>query len=186
MHRLLFWMGVLWLPAAVPAQIVTYLFSGTLDTVNVKNNLYPEGYVGESFSGWFRYASDSPVTESGAIAFTLGSIHTDPLDQRLYLPVSSTSMSLLFYGSDDGIDYGRTGFVFVDHSGAAFANPSRVPTEISLSMFDSVKFYISGYCSAAGSFSMSGQVTGLELVPEPATMLMLGIGGLALRARSRR
>lgn len=168
------------------AQLVTYAFTGTVDKVNFNtNNAFPEGYVGRSFSGWFSFSSDSRTTEIGSMAFSIGSFQSPVINDRLYPPVSLPSIYFYYYERTGNYDFGRTGFTFANYSGPAFG--SKLPTDIALSMFSAVRFSIQGSKIVngvySGNFDISGPVSTLQLIPEPATIALLAAGGLLLRKR---
>lgn len=188
MKRTCLFTAVLLLSVTVMAQTVTYEFAGTIDEIHFNdNNVFSEGYVKQPFSGWFSYSSDSDVTEIGAITFSLGTFQSSIIDDRCYALEESTSLYFSFYGTQGDYVFGRTGLTFTDNSGAAFEDDNQLLTFLTLSMFDDVEFSIQGYKKQGtvflGNFSLEGQVTSLTLVPEPASMLLMLMGGLYLRRK---
>lgn len=175
------------LPAgAATAELVTYRFSGTVDKINYNHNgVFPEGHLGQPFSGWFSYQSDSCTSEIGDCAFTIGSVISPVLSDRLYALVDLDTISFRYYGKEGNYDYGRTGLHFSGYSGPAFG--SGLPTAIDLSMFSDAIFQITGSKFVGGvhqgSFNISGAVDTLELIPEPASFALVAFGVLLKRRR---
>lgn len=182
MKRFLCMTAVLLVPAVAPAEMVTYHFAGTIDTINFNDSdAFPEGDIGQSFTGWFSYSSDSRDTEIGEIAFSIGSFQSDVLNDRLYPVENPDAMYMYFYGTQGDYDFARTGFAFTDTSGQVFdTSDDQLPTQLSLSTFDSSVFRILGYKTSVGNFYISGPLTTLTLVPEPATISLLALGAVAL------
>ncbi len=179
---------VLLVSPVVSAETVTYQFAGTISRINFNDSgVFPDGDIGQPFSGWFSYSSDSHVTEIGAISFSIGSFQSGVIDDRLYAIEHPTELYFYYYGWQGDYNLGRTGFTFTDDSGQAFSDDNQMPTELTLSMFDSVEFAIQGSkrqgSSHLGNFDIQGQLSTLTQVLEPASAILLLCGGLCLRRK---
>ena len=114
---------LLWVPVTVMAEVVTYEFAGTIDTINFNtNNAFPEGSMGQPFTGWFSYSSDSRTTKAGAIGFSIGSFESAAIDKELLVFGIPACLSFCYYDTQGDYTFGRTGLTFSDASGQAFAD----------------------------------------------------------------
>lgn len=181
---------VVLLPFAAAAETVTYEFAGAIKTINFNDNdAFPEGYIGQPFSGWFRYSSDSHISEIGAIAFSIGSFQSDVIDERLLAIEWPTYLYLSYYDRQGDYHFGRTGLTLTDNTGQAFENDSQVMTALSLPLFDEIEFQIEGFKkqgeTIVGNFQLGGQVTALNLIPEPASIILMLTGGACLLCKRK-
>ena len=120
MKQVIVWAALVLLSVTGMSQTVVYEFTGTLDYVDTQNNPLPEGYVGQSFSGWFSYSDDTHITEIGALQFTLGTFQSDILDDRCLPWEVTDQLDILYYGIQDELDFGRTGVRFTNKPGVFF------------------------------------------------------------------
>jgi len=193
MRPVIFPLAILLAAAPGIAQTYTYQFAGTINTIVLnENNAIPGVYLNQSFSGWFSYNSDSQTTEIGAIAFTLGEFESAVIDDCclatvLNNPAPPTSQSnydlfsALFYDIQDDYEFWRTGITLKDSTCTAF-DSDQLPTDLILSMFSVARLDISG-SKGEDDFNISGRITSLTQIPEPASLLILLSGTLCLRRK---
>jgi hypothetical protein len=192
MKPVLLFLAILFAAVPVSAAVTyTYQFTGTIDAIGQnQNNAIPGVYAGQTFSGWFSYNSDTLTTEIGALSFTLGSFQPAVIDDRLYLiimnytapPVNPSTydmLSAMYYDTQGEYAFWRTGIVLEDTTCTALST-TQLPTNLTLSMFTSARFDIIGI-KGSDPFNISGAITGLSPIPEPATLLLLAGVTLCLR-----
>lgn len=195
MKRMLYFIVGVLFPVTTYAQTVTYQFSGVIDTVTRNDNgVFPEGHPGQAFGGWFSYTSESRTTEQGSVAFTLGTLQSQVIDDRCVVGMINNTanyrgsyvdyLSFFMYDNDGEFNYSRTGLVFADYSRTVFNSGDPLPMFLSLSMFDIADFSISGN-KGTNYFVMDGHLTDLTLVPEPATLSLLAMGGVLIRRKKQ-
>ena len=183
-------------PTSNMADTVEFEFSGFIDIINSnENNALGNVYLNQPFDGWFTYSSvpdqsSDPVYGSygqdASISVTLGTQIISYIDDYVIIVVSNND----YTGADSFLhvvdatqgDFSFTyyGVDLTDSTGMVFNNDD-LPMSFDLAQFDSSMLVIAGYKLPNWDwFYVGGEITNMTLIPEPATLLLLGLGGLAL------
>ena len=175
------------LAATAAAGTYTYQFTGVIDLINSnENNAIPDVVTDQSFTGWFSYDSST----KGAMAFTLGAFQPAVINDSCFVvvyndppatPSGCDSFSAMYYDTQGQYTFERTGITLKDTTCTAFSS-TQLPTDLVLSMFTSARLDIAGH-KGTDDFNISGKITSLTQVPEPACLLLVLCGTLCLRRR---
>jgi len=134
-----------------------------------------------------KFGSLTFQTNPSNVDFGIGVLNNEDADVDYY-DVSSKSNYLL----DNGVMRDIVlGFRLWDYTGNAFSSDALPLMPLDLSQWQDNIFGVEGegVHHPPGSpsdmpFSINGHVTSVWIIPEPATLLLLGMGGLWLRKRS--
>ena len=185
-------------------QIVTFSYEGIIDTIDYNyNDAIPGLHLGQQFSGWFQYEiipdqyAESYLgryNQDASIVFDLGDFNISYLDDFVYIRVLDGNTGSSSYPDRDEFDFavdglhgdysfGNFGLELIDNSEEVFYSDA-LPTWLNLSELDEPRFLLIGNKSG-DAFNAEGYLTELTLVPEPGTVLLLGLGVLGVFGRSR-
>jgi len=196
-------------PAMCHATVIEIGFAGLVDSVDDSYNLL-EGNVsvGNIITGFYVYDSETPdstpeliwnglyqhTTVPYGMSLTIGEItfQTDTADVDFVVWIENDFDGTIKDGyrvtsynnlplNDLYID--RLSWFLDDYSGDAISSIELPDTPPDLSAWQSNNLIINGFSSSEG-FKINGHVDSVWLVPEPTTLLLLGLGGLLLRKRS--
>ena len=178
----------------VMANTVEFEFSGFIDNISSnENNALGNVYLNQPFDGWFSYSSvadqypSSDTTghyhQDASISVTLGTQTLSYIDAYVYIRVYDN------YSNEDefsfAVDASQGDFAFngygirLSDSTATVFNSDALPMSFDLAQFDSPRLIIRGSkLPNSDWFDVEGEIT--SLVPEPATIFLLGLGGIAL------
>ncbi len=191
--------GLMYSPNKAAGQVLTFSYEGIIDTIdNNENNAIPGLHIGQQFNGWFQYEIIPDQYEptyygmyhqDTSIVCTLGDLTIEYLDDYVYVRVLDGNTASSSFPDRDEFgfavdnqhgDYGfaNFGFSLVDNTEEVFDSDA-LPTFLDLSQFDSPRFLLKG-SKSGDSFDAEGELTYLVQVPEPGTVLLLGLGGLTL------
>jgi hypothetical protein len=180
------------------ANTVEFEFSGYIDDISAnENNALGNVYINQPFEGWFTYSSvpdQSPnpaygrYHQNASISVTLGTQTITYFDDFVYIRVYDN-----YRGEDEfsfAVDNRQGDFEFTgygvhlsDSTGVVF-NSDALPMSFDLTHFDSARLELHGHKYPVWDwFDVSGEITSLILIPEPATLLLLGFGAVLLRKR---
>jgi hypothetical protein len=194
------------------AEIIKIGFTGLVDSVTDPCNLLENGvHQNDPITGFYIYDSTTPDTNplpiygtysySGApygISLTIVSVtfQTDPLNVNFSVSVANDnqgndSYSIISYNNltlVNGVIVDNLSWDLVDNLGTAISTTDLPITPPDLSKWPFNNLYIYGGIGGTPPcfdepFQINGHVTSVYLVPEPATLLLVGIGGLFLRKR---
>lgn len=182
------------------AEAVTFEFSGFIDTINDNtNNVLPGIYTGQAFEGRFSYSAvpDQRPTypqygsyhQTASISTSLGALDLDYIDSYIYIRTTNLdncdSFSFLVdaINGDSTLAFTGYGIELIDFTGAVF-NTDALPMSLDLAQFDSKRFLLRGYSFPdLDLFDVEGEITGLTLVPEPMSVLLLAFGCSLVKKR---
>ncbi len=107
--------------------------------------------------------------------------YADPHHDRYSLFVSDYS------SAPDASGFPLTDFAIslYDYDRSVFSDALVLPTTLPLSEFESKEFILVFDGGPKNPLDVKGTITGFTVVPEPATMSLLGIGGLTLLRQKR-
>ena len=161
------------------------------------DSLAQDLYPASPYSGGYHFS----VAPYG-ISLTVGGLtfQTDPanVDFTIYVednyagePEDSYRiLSITNLPLDDDIQLDTLGWRLVNYSGTALSSDDLLPLDPDLSKWQYEYFIISGGTGGIGpgcydkAFYIYPHLTSVWLIPEPATLLLFGLGGLILRKRS--
>jgi hypothetical protein len=200
------------LPVICQATTIKIGFAGVVDQVDDPCNLLDNGVADSaSISGFYTYDSETSdstpelaynglyeySTTPYGMSMTIGetTFQTNTADVDFMLNIWNdfdgipkdryrvTSYSNL---SVEDLHINRLSWFLDDYSGNALSSKELPDTLPVLSVWQSNLLLIDGYSNIEPSkyFEFYGHITDVWLVPEPATMLLFGLGGLFLRRRS--
>lgn len=183
------------------AEVLTFEFEGYIDNIVKNENNVIEGvYLNQPFTGWFNYSTDVPdlnpsnplrgtYYQDASIVVNLGDQTYPYLDGFInFFIANDYDGDEFFYVVDGGYgDYGFTwfGLYLTDSTGTAFANDD-LPLSLNIEDFDSAFFRMAGdEIATSDFFQIEGQLTNIQYIPEPASLVLLALGGLAVRIKRR-
>jgi len=183
------------------AETIEFEFEGYVDVLeeNTDDGMF---YMGQQFQGSFSYCL-IPDLDLGAVSYS-GAYHQNAslsvmLDTaninysdswvfiRVYngFPNGEDSFSFGVDAQYEEYNFTKFGIELTDSTGAVF-NSDALPTSLDLSAFDSVRFCFAGYKNGFSDwFHAEAQITKLTLIPEPCSVVLLGLGSIALLRRRR-
>lgn len=178
--------------AASPAlaDVDLYNFTGTvLDIGGNQRNVAGPLRFGDAFSGTLTYESDGGSPQLGRITvdFPAGgfvyegpSIFTKLFDDSFGFDV----LRLAADGSFGDFNFTNFGLTLQDSSNTVFGPSPELPAVLSFDDFDLRGFQVNGnQLSTGNQFFIAGSLSTLTLVPEPASFVLLGIGGVFMLKR---
>jgi hypothetical protein len=192
--------------SAVPIEVS---FSGVIDEVTASGQLmYPSIFVGSSFSGTYVFDSVSPgvAYQFGPEAFGYAPDFTSSvlIEVEEFIfgagPPSAVSIANDWLDGVETVDQWNTQFtnpvsLLVPYGVVAFRDDtlSRITdatdyfVNTSLAGWTSARIGVSQFTSGFGDIEqlVGGTITSLQVIPEPSTALLMGLGLLGLRARRR-
>ena len=172
-------------------------------------NLLEDGIqANDLISGFYTFDSEIPgsagvylhTTAPCGISVTIGDLifQTDLDDVNFTIDVTNAGADIYIVRSDNnlGLDNGignmyRIRWRLDDSSGTALSSDALPlePLDLSQWQYNCFSIYGSGYPSPpiednkTVSFEVLGRVTDVWLIPEPATLILVGLGGLLIRKR---
>lgn len=180
------------------ADVLIYEFSGHINEINEnENNVLGDIQTGQSFSGWFSYSTSVPdqrpdtnygtYHQDASIQIDIGGLTLSYLDDFVYVRtqngISEDSFGFAVDAQQGDYNFTYFGLELIDSEAGVF-DTDAIPLALDLSHFDSPVFILSGsHGPYVDYFSLRGQITSLELVPEPCTLAMLALGGFLIRRR---
>jgi hypothetical protein len=196
----LFWLLLLILSSSAFAVVNDYRFSGTIDSItggsgSVLNvNTFSGHFVYDSGSGWYSggdgvanyyFVSFSAILSGPGITMNYPESTFTRKDVQIRNRASEYSDWISFFADNwtptpgsqtkifriDLSDYDKTVF-----PGSPLFPP--LPTSLNLSDFESRAFMVKDH-----QYQFNGTVTNMTLVPEPATVLLFGLGITLLRRK---
>lgn len=196
-HTLLF--IIFLMPISASAQILTFEFEGYIDNIVKNENNVIEGvYLGQTFNGWFNYSTDVPdlypsnplrgtYYQDASIVVNLGDQTFPYIDGFINFFITNDNDGDEFlYGVDGAYgDYSFTSLriCLTDSTGTAFAT-DELPLSLNIEDFDSALFRMVGdEIATSDFFQIEGQITNIQYVPEPASLLLLALGAAVARKK---
>ena len=89
------------------------------------------------------------------------------------------------YALQEDFNFTLYGVRFSDSTGMAFNNDD-LPMSFDLAQFDSTRLAICGYKLPNSDWcNIGGEITNMTLIPEPATLLLLGFGTVLVRKKQK-
>ena len=200
---------VIILPAICQATTITIGFTGVVDSIDDPHNLLNNGVEeNASISGFYTYDSETSdstpeLTWNGLYRHTTSLYGMSLTISDLTFQTNSTDVyfDIQIENDFDGIPKDRYRVVSYnnlplddlyidrlswwldDSSGDAISSIELPDTPPDLLAWQDNLLSITGP-SGSETFEIIGHVTDVWLIPEPATMLLFGLGGLFLRRRS--
>lgn len=151
-------------PFAVTGRIGGRAFSANASLIQVVDDVADLG-------------TGTSATTGDAFQFRIDPQFEDPeiTDQTITEanPFTNSTQRLEFFY----VQFGKTG-------GTAFTGTA-LPSTLDFSQFDNNNFFFSYFDGTSDQTIVNGSVSSVTPVPEPASMLALGLGGLALLRRRR-
>ncbi len=184
---------------SIPAIAVTVEieFSGYIDTITSNpGNVLGDLILDQAFSGLLSY-SDVPdqnpsqdrfgvYNQDASISVDLGTQTLSYIDDHVYISTDNYTSDEFRFSVDGGdVDFNFTtfGITLIDSTGSVYDDDS-LPMEFDLLDFDSRRLKIHGYALPNYDwFEVDGEITHIAVVPEPGTIILVGLGGLVLRRR---
>ena len=184
------------------SQLVTFEFSASVSSFSAdETGVVPDISVGESFTGWFSYDNSvdgvpydttTQYTQTSSSEISIGDILISHMNQSVEIGVTNDYYNSREDRVEDQLSYRFWTLVpelgqdeifcsvsFFDYTALAF-DSFELPTSLDMTEFDNATIFL--YRSTP-SFSIHGQIDSITLVPEPATLAMLALGGLLIRRR---
>jgi hypothetical protein len=192
------------------AQLITIAITATVDHVEDwgAGNGYLDGkiHIGDTVTGTYTYESttldlnpDDPTVgnyvitaANNGITLTVGGFifKTDPTNVQLELGVTYKSFNCLGFYSHNNIPLSNGTSVYdiswrlFDKTGTALTSDVLPVTAPDLSEWQSEYFRMDGPADTPGTgYAVWGPITSMKLIPEPTTIILLGLGILSLRKR---
>lgn len=187
--------------APARADLITFSFAGTVDSVDPA--LAGTFSAGQTLTGTYTFESTTAARAGSTstfavfdalknLNFTLGSyaatsigapeIQVDnnppPTDHDRYAVLSRASDGLTG-PSVAGQMLDSFAFRLDDSTNTVFSDALVLPTSLNLSSFDNRQFFIF-FTDGTTPSVVSGRITSLRAVPEPSSVVMLGVGALGL------
>ena len=186
------------------AEIVQYAYTGEISSITLnQNNVLGDLQIGDPFDGIFEFDlsvpdvfPDNPTTGSydqdGLMTVNLPAISLD-YSGHLFVFVFNDGLSgdrfaIVADNSFDDFNVSSFGVTLTDSTASAFDSDA-LPSLLQLLDFDGREFKLIGSRLSTGdSFSMTGVITSLTIVPTPGTVVvaLALFGGAGLRRRRRR
>ena len=183
--------------ATACAEILTFEFEGYIDNIVKNENNVIEGvYLNQPFTGWFNYSTDVPdlnpsdplrgtYYQDASIVVNLGGQTYPYLDGFIYFSIANDNDGDRFFYVVDG-EYGDYSFTWfglelIDSTGTAFATDD-LPISLNIEDFDSAFFRMGGdEISTSDFFQIEGQITNIQYIPEPASLILLALGAVIMK-----
>ena len=187
--------------APARADLITFSFAGTVDSVDPA--LAGTFSAGQSLAGIYTFDSATSARAGSTstfavfdalknLSFTLGSyaatstgapeIQVDnnpPLPDHDRYSVLSRASDGLTGAMVSGLALDSFGFRLDDSTNTVFSDALILPTSLNLANFDNRQFFIF-FTDGTSPSVVSGRITSLRAVPEPSSVVMLGVGTLSL------
>ncbi|WP_146396155.1 hypothetical protein [Pseudobythopirellula maris] len=172
---------------------LTYVFSGEITEISSSNEAHGVS-LGDPFNGYMTFDSDGWHSTAGTVQATLNGVNLLFTGESIYGGVTaqpggyySLRVAADTGGSIDGSSFsaGNFGPEIEDRDGSAGIAES-FPAAFDLSEFETNILKIFGtYLPTNTRYSVSGTLTSLQLVPEPASLLTAMCGMLIVAAVPR-
>ncbi len=201
MTRLICTAAVLFLSALVPAQLYTYQFTGTITHISANSAGLPV-QLDQAFTGWFSFnrvndQNNNPdvaeYNQNASISLTLPNTALSLTSQwtEIYMfndlyGHRDDTFGFKAKGSNSGYQFNAFQILLVDTKDTAFSNTD-LPPVLSPGNFTQRSLILKGTSVSNPdlTFNVTGELTSVTLVPEPATITILALGALAFRRRVR-
>ena len=194
------------------AELITIAITATVDAMHDDGN-YLEGkvHVGDSITGTYTYESTTPDSSPDdptvgnywhysppcGVSLTVGGFdfRTDLSNVNFLVGVGNDGGG----GENDGywicsynnLPLSNGTYVdciswdLQDRTNTALSSDALPTTAPILSQWQTNFLTFGGGAGKSNSFAIASHVTSAELIPEPATFLLLGLGGILMRKRNR-
>ncbi len=154
--------------------VLDQVFSGTLSYSNVPDQV-PE------FDTYGRYDQNTSITvdfSTETISYLNGQIEvsvTNDIEDDFWFAVQN--------GANQDYNFNTFGLSLGDSTASVY-NSDTLPMDFDLGDFDFTKLLLYGYTLDGNEpISVTGQITQFTVVPEPATIMLLSLGGIMFRRK---
>jgi hypothetical protein len=191
------------------AQLITIGIEATVTSFSDSNNLLQgKVAVGSIITGTYTYDTNTPDTNPATYAglyrhysppyglqLSVGgfTFMSDPNNTEFSVGIANNNQGLDNYGVGstynlplfNGVEVDVIYWQLDDYSGTVLSSTDLPTTPPVLSDWDYNSLIINGPGCSSDYFYISAQVTSAVLIPEPVSLLLLGIGLLAIRKHKK-